>query len=121
MNQQINEIEINGVKYVPKDSIKSECLTDKVLIRSETAGVFFGKIESKDLASGIVKMSNARRIWYWTGAASLSQLAIDGTTKPSECKFPEALALIEVCRVIEVIPCTESAVKSLNSVKIWKQ
>jgi len=121
MDQKNNEIEINGVKYVQKDSVKSESLTNKFLVRCESAGVFFGEITAKDLTAGTARLSNARRIWYWSGASSLSQLSIDGTSKPGECKFPEAVQSIEVCKVIEVIPCTEKAAKSLSEVKIWKQ
>jgi hypothetical protein len=79
MNTETNEVEINGVKYVRKDTIQSCNLTDSVLVRSESAGVFFGQLVTTDLSVGFVTMQNARRIWYWSGAASLSQLAIDGT------------------------------------------
>ena len=121
MNTEINEVEINGIKYIRKDTIQSCNLTDSVLVRSESAGVFFGQIITTDLTIGFVNLKNARRIWYWAGAASLSQLAIDGTTKPKECKFPEAVAKIKIGKVIEIIPCTEKAAKSISEVSIWKQ
>ena len=34
-----------------------------------------------------VTLHNARRIWFWDEAATLSQLATDGVLKPDECKF----------------------------------
>lgn len=117
----MNEIEINGVKYVPKDSVKQLCLTDKVLVRCESAGVFFGKLESLDESTAVAVISNARRIWYWDGASSLSQLALDGTSKPNNCKFPAPITEIKVFKVIEVLKCTEAAAKSIASVPVWKQ
>ena len=120
MNTEINEVEINGVKYIRKDAVQAVSLTDSVLVRSETAGVFFGQLVDTDLSNGFVEMKNVRRIWYWAGAASLSQLAIDGTSKPKECKFPEAVAKISVGKVIEIIPCTERAATCINEVAIWR-
>jgi hypothetical protein len=114
-------IRIDDVEYVRADSVKSAPTADISIVRCDRAGVFFGKVESFDEKTLVATISNARRVWYWSGAASLSQLAIDGTSKPSECKFPEALSMIKVSEVLEVIPCTEKAVKSLNSVKAWKQ
>lgn len=32
-------------------------------------------------------MTNARCLWYWDGAASLMQLAMEGVTAPQNCKF----------------------------------
>ena len=61
----------------------------KFMVRTYSAGVFMGEIVSKD--GQTVVMRNARRIWYWDGAASLSQLAVDGTSKPGNCKFPVAV------------------------------
>lgn len=124
MNQEINELEINGVKYVRKDSIQQPetlSLDNAVIVRSETAGCFFGYLVECELAKGIVKLKQARRLWYWSGAASLSQLSVDGTSKPKDCKFPTPVASILIAKVVEVIPCTIKAVNSLNEVPIWKQ
>ena len=52
---------------------------------------------------------NARRLWYWQGAASLSQLAIDGVTQPTKCKFPEAVDRVELLQVIEILDVTQKA------------
>lgn len=57
-----------------------------VIIRTRSAGVFAGVLKSYKAGEAI--LNNARRIWYWSGAASLSQLAVDGTSKPHECRFP---------------------------------
>ena len=60
-----------------------------VIVRTYSAGVFAGTMESRNGQE--VVLTNARRLWYWSGAASLSQLAVSGTSKPSECKFPVAV------------------------------
>ena len=67
-----------------------------------------------------VDLVNARRIWYWAGAASLSQLANEGTSKPGECKFPAPVKGITVLQVIEIIPCTEKARNSIQAVAEWR-
>ena len=93
-------------------------MNNKVIVRADRAGVFFGEIQERN--GNEVTMVNARRIWYWDGAASISQLAMEGTTKPNECKFTMPVAEITVLGVIEIIPCTDAAVASIGVVKEWK-
>lgn len=122
MEQKINEIEVNGVAYVPKSSQQvAEKLNGlpHAIVRTQSAGVFAGYIESRNGQE--VVMREARRIWYWDGAASLSQLATDGTSKPSKCKFPCTVDRVELLQVIEIISTTEKARKSIDSVPIWKE
>ncbi len=90
-----------------------------VIVRTYTAGVFAGILESRNGQE--VVLTNARRIWYWAGAASLSQLAMEGTSKPSECKFPCAVDRVELLQAIEIIDCTDKAKTSIESVKAWAQ
>lgn len=87
------------------------------IVRSESAGVFFGEIESRDGSTFVLR--NARRIWYWAGAASLSQLAQSGTSKPEKCKFPTPVDRVEVFRVCEVLDVTPAAAASIDAVKEW--
>ena len=88
-----------------------------VIVRANSAGVFAGTLLS--YKAGEAKLKNARRIWYWSGAASLSQLALDGTAKPDACKFPAPVPSILVMGVIEVIPTTPKARQSIEGVKVW--
>jgi hypothetical protein len=90
-----------------------------VIVRADKAGVFAGTLKEK-VGTEIV-MSNARRIWYWDGAASLSEMAISGVSKPENCKFPAPLEKILVLGVIEIIPCTKEAQKSIEGVAVWKK
>lgn len=126
MEQKLNEVEINGTKYVPKDSIKSEVVNTSglkmVIVRTYSAGVHFGYLNKRESTQGgiEVELLKARRVYYWDGAATLSQLAMEGTSKPNNCKFPCEVNSIELI-AIEIIPMTEKAVESLKKVKIWEE
>lgn len=89
-----------------------------VIIRSDRAGIFAGDLKSKDGSE--VTLTDCRRIWYWEGAASISQLAVDGTSKPEKCKFTVTVAEITILGVIEIIPCTDKAEKNIKAVKEWR-
>ncbi len=117
---QPKTIKIDNVEYIRIDSVQHKEIGDMSIVRCARSGVFFGHVESYDKQTLTATISQARRLWYWSGANSLSQLAIDGVAKPNECKFPEALSKIEVSEVIEIIPCTKKAIDSINSVKDWK-
>ncbi len=120
MNKEVNEISINGVVYVRKDSHSElKCSTGSVLVRGDRSGVFVGKLLEQNGRE--VTLENCRRIWYWEGAASISQLAVDGTSKPSECKFPVAISKMKILDAIEIIDMTDKAVKSINSVSDWNE
>ena len=90
----------------------------KVIIRGDRSGVFFGTLAEKEGQE--VRMENCRRLWHWDGAASISQLAVDGTKKPSVCKFTVTVDEIVITDAIEIIPCTETAVESIEGVEEWK-
>lgn len=90
----------------------------KVIIRANRAGVFFGELKSKN--GNEVEMKNVRRLWYWEGACSLSQLAVDGTSKPDGCKFTVVVPEMTIFDIIEIIPCTQKAIESIEGVKEWK-
>jgi hypothetical protein len=120
---KMKEVTIDGVVYVEKNStthISNDGLK-MTIIRTYSAGVFMGYLarEESTLAGMEVTLLNARRLWSWSGAASLSQLAMEGTKAPEECKFPCEVNSIDLV-AIEKIPMTKVAVKSLNSVPIWK-
>lgn len=93
------------------------------IIRTHSAGVWFGNIKYLNLKDAVVILTTARRLWYWSGAASLSQLAVEGTKRPNDCKFTVTITDedgVSLPHVIEVLPCTQEAVENINAVKIWK-
>lgn len=89
------------------------------IIRTDRAGVFFGKIKERDGSE--ITLTDCRRLWYWAGAASLSQMAMEGVKKPRECKFTMTVPEMTVLGVIEIIPCTDMAVTNIMAVTEWKQ
>lgn len=90
-----------------------------VICRTYSAGVFAGNLESR--TGKEVVLTNARRLWYWDGAASLSQLAMEGTKKPKTCKFPIAVNRVELTEAIEILDVTPEAQKSIEEVPVWQQ
>lgn len=91
----------------------------RVIIRGDRSGVFFGTLASKDGQE--VELTDCRRLWYWDGAASISQLAVTGTTDPENCKFAMSVASIVILDAIEIIQCTPEAIKSIEAVDVWKR
>lgn len=119
-----DKIIVDGVEYVRADSIQNNALATELdgmpycMVRTYSAGVFAGYVESREGKEATLR--NARRIWYWDGAASLSQLATDGTSKPENCKFPCPVDSVTLTEVIEIIPITKRAKKSIEEVAVWK-
>lgn len=92
---------------------------NKVIVRTYSAGVHYGTLKKR--SGKEVILTNSRRLWYWDGAASLSQMAVDGVSVPSNCKFTVRVPEITLTEAIEIIPCSSSAVKSIEAVPEWKK
>ena len=90
------------------------------IVRTYSAGVFAGDFDRK-IKGKEGTVFNARRIWFWDGAASLSQLANEGTNKPDQCKFAQIVAEVDLKEIIEVIPCTKIARENIQKVKVWEK
>lgn len=88
-----------------------------VIVRTYSAGVFAGELESRDDKE--VVLVHARRLWYWSGAATLSELSVRGVSRPKECKFPVAVARIILTEAIEIIDCSPEARASIEEVPEW--
>jgi len=119
---KLKKIVIDGVKYIPesKASPKAKKLKGMkyVIIRTYSAGVFAGYLKKKEGKE--VTLINARRLWQWYGAASLSQLAMEGVSQPDKCKFPGEMDNIVLTETIEMIDVTKKAQESIKGVKIWQ-
>lgn len=119
----MEEITINGRVYIQKDEANNLAPAADLggmpycMVRTYSAGVFAGYIKERNGKEAT--LVNARRIWYWDGAASLSQLATDGTSKPGNCKFPCEVSSVTLTEVIEIIPITEKAKQSIAEVPAW--
>ena len=117
----IKKININGTVYVPEASVRVMAPDldgmEYCMVRTFSAGVFAGYIESRNGKEAVLR--NARRIWYWEGAASLSELATRGTSRPENCKFPVAVDKVILTEVVEIIPITAKAKASIDGVPVW--
>jgi hypothetical protein len=114
-------IKVDNIEYVRKDGyVPAQKLDglEYVIVRTYSAGVFAGYLKSRNGQE--VVLLQARRLWYWDGAASLSQLSTEGVGKPENCKFPQEVEKVELLQAIEILSCTEEARQSINSVKVWK-
>ena len=90
---------------------------DYVIVRTYSAGVFAGELLERDGKE--VVLARARRIWYWEGAASLSQLAATGPSKPKNCKFPPEVDSVTLTEAIEIISVTPDARAAIAAVPVW--
>lgn len=117
-------IVVDSEEYVLKSSVKDNAKAEKLdgleykIIRTSSAGVFAGYLKERNGKEAVVL--KARRLWYWSGAASLSQLAVDGVSNPKGCKFPCEVDRVELMEVIEVLDCSEKARKCIAAVAIWQ-
>lgn len=93
-------------------------INKKVIVRGDRSGVFYGTLVAQNGQE--VELKNCRRLWYWSGAASISQLARDGVKNPKECKFTVSVDEMLVLDAIEIIACTEKAAKVIEGVKEWR-
>lgn len=89
------------------------------LVRSRDAGVFVGTVVG--VKGSVVEMASARRVWYWAGAATLSELAQRGTSNPQECKWPAPVDSIAVRGWCEIIPVSAAALATYGKVPVWTQ
>lgn len=118
----MDKITINGVDYVPADKIKA--IAEPVdgmrfcIIRTYSAGVHAGYVKQQNGKE--VTLVNARRLWRWSGAFTLSEMAVNGVSKPSECKFATAVPEIILTEAIEIIPCTLKAKEIILGVKDYE-
>jgi len=123
MKQEVTTMTVNGVEYVRKDSVEAMAKAPEldgmqyVIVRTYSAGVFAGYLKSRDGQE--VVLVQARRLWYWDGAASLSQLAVEGVSRPQNCKFPCEVSEITLTQAIEILPVTAKAQESIAGVKVW--
>lgn len=96
-----------------------EFMNKKVVVRGDRSGVFFGTITAKEGKE--VKLEDCRRLWFWDGASSISQIAAEGVKRPENCKFTIAVQSIVITDAIEIILCTDEAIKSIEDVSVWKR
>lgn len=126
MKTEIKELTINGEVYVRKsddriasgdtfarDSSGLQC----VIVSAGIGGIHVGFLKSK--TGQEVTLVNARRIQYWNGAASISEMAIRGVSKPADCRFSAPVPEITLTQAVEIIPASNKAQANLFGVPVW--
>lgn len=89
------------------------------IVRCYGAGVFFGQI--KERAEKEATLLNARKIWYWSGAAAVEQLAMTGPKNPNDCKITVEVPEMIVMEPVQIIPCTDEARDVIKRIAEWKR
>lgn len=94
-----------------KKKLKIE-LGDHVVVRTKNAGVHFGRLverEDPGAAGGYTVLADARRIWEWAGAFTLSAVAKHGVGPGSKVS----------CEV-EFVELPETIERLLSSARVGK-
>ena len=98
-----------------QDGINDFLVGEYVIIRTFSAGVWFGKLDKK--VGNEVILKDARRMWYWKAKQTIS---LSGVAKygidDDESKIVEAIESVWL-EAIEIIQCTKIAIESINGAK----
>ena len=122
----LDELTVGQVKEIQallnnqsQATIGEEIINRKCIVRTYSAGVFFGIVRKR--SGKEMYMTDVRQLWRWAGAATLCQLAMTGTSKPDECKFPCVVDELLLTEVIEIIPCSAAGITSIEGVDVWQE
>ena len=91
----------------------------KVIVRGDRSGVYYGVLKEKNGSQ--IEFERVRKLYYWSGAACVEQLALEGVKNPNECKFTVFVENMIIEDAIQTIPCTERASKCIEGVIPWKK
>lgn len=121
MTKKIETLTIEGIEYVPNDSIQTfaENIDNMplVLIRGYGSGVQYGYLKEQN--GCMVTLINSRHIWSWTKATECSQIAVNGVGRDSKItvEVPEKT----ITDAIEIIKITKQGADNLLKQPIWSK
>jgi len=119
LREIIKEIIRDEILTTPKEPQRVHPMVGETcLFRTYSAGVHFGELVEKEGKECLVK--DARRIFYWAQACSLSQLAVEGSKSAKDCKIAMPVKEIILTEVIEIIPMLGEAIANLSE-HVWKK
>lgn len=95
-----------------------------VIVRTHIAGVHCGYLEHASASDDRIVLLEARRIWYWDGAASISEIAVHGLN-------PKRAAGSKIAEVVprqnlrwsdhgEIIALSPTAAKQIQEFPVWR-
>ena len=88
-----------------------------VLVKTSQANIHIGYL--KEQVGDTVKLTNCRRLWYWSGAAGANQIASEGLQFPEKCKIPCPVE-IQLFGISEILPVTNKSKEVLDSIPVWE-
>ena len=97
--------------------MNTELIGKKIIARIERAGAFHGTLDYID--NEIIRLKDARRIYYWNGALSVTDIAAKGITG-GKVTIPVTTVEFMSDKVVELNECSEEASKSIEAIKPWK-
>ena len=116
---QLKEIQalLPNVQTNPNAEFKHPALNKYVIVRTFSAGVHFGLLKATyDALQGLrVHLSEARRIYRWSGAFTLTEIANNGIHNDS--KVTETIDNIYIENAIEVLPLSKNAKNNIYGIK----
>lgn len=101
-NMKPEVISVDGVNYVKQDAAKKT--GSEVIVRTYSAGVHIGTVKERNGKE--VTLTNARRLWSWSGAFTLSAVAMSGVDRTNS-RISVAVTEILLTEAIEIIPVAE--------------
>lgn len=92
---------------------RSDFIGRYAVVRCRDAGVHIGRVESIDGRE--VVLDDARRLWRWKGAFSLSDLALGASLDPEFTLLapPISVLLSEFCEIIPITAEVQAAIYAL--------
>jgi hypothetical protein len=98
--------------------MKSNLLGKHVIVRSDKAGVFFGILKAKEGLE--LTLIDARKVYYWSGANTVEDLADKGPTDKKNSKVTVAVSQIVLASFDQILPCTKVSIDTFNDIPVWK-
>jgi hypothetical protein len=91
----------------------------RAIIRARDAGVHYGTVEAVD--GRAVVLTDARRIWRWRGAATLSDVALTGPARSGDdwTRISPAVARCAILDACEILLTTRAADERIAEVLPW--
>ena len=97
--------------------MNTSLLNKKIIARIDRAGVFHGTLDYID--TEIIRLKDARRIYYWNGALSVTDIAAKGITG-GKVTIPVNTVEFMSDKIVELNECSDESTKAIESIKPWK-
>ena len=96
---------------------KSNLIGKYVIVRSHLAGIFFGILTNKE--NDELTLSKARKIFYFSGAYTVEDIAVQGPLNIDKCKITVEVEEIVISKFEQILPCTQESITQIKNIPIW--